>query len=209
MSVADTTGVVILSALLKRLADGRAVEIAEFAAEEGFARATAFMVSRRLREHGFIVADPERGLALGPGLCQFAWAPFGLAELCGPAEAVMRWLLDQVEGAVSLSADGTELVALGNARRGVGDPSTTLELEQAIRSPAGVRRATLKLSLPRAQNASPAFAQRALVRAALTLEGYIRDPVPTDASVRDRRAPDDASPAGGASAGRKRAARRR
>lgn len=176
MSTSDTTGVTILSAMLKRLADTGTLQVAEFAAEEGFARATTFAVSRRLREHGFIVADPEDGLAPGPAMQQFAWAALGLAELAGPAEAVLRWLLDQIDGQVSLSIDGTTLIELGEVRQKNGEISDFVELKRVLRAPSGSSGLTLKLRLPPAQNVREAFAQRCLARAALTLETYLQQP---------------------------------
>lgn len=175
MTASDTAGVSILSALLKRLAERGSVQISDFAAEQGFARATTFMVSRRLRESGYIVADAERGLAPGPAMRQFAWAAFGLPELAGPAEAVMRWLLEQTDGQVLLSVNGTAVIELGEIAHKTGD-GRIVELERVLRDGKVGRAASLTLRLSSPQREQTVFAQLCLERAALTLEGYGRQP---------------------------------
>ncbi len=166
---ADTTGVAVLAALLTRVARGENLQVSEFAAEAGFARATSFAISRRLREHGLVVADAERGLAAGTVLQQFAWAAIGLPELAGPAEAVLRWLLEHVDGFVVLSHHGEALLALGDSRLGAGDTGV-VELTESVGAVEPEVRLTLRLA--ETGRDELAFAQRCLGRAALTLAGY-------------------------------------
>ena len=182
MTASDTTGVAILSELLKQLAGAGTVRVADFAAEQGFARATTFMVSRRLREHGLVAADNERGQAPGPILLQLAWAAFGLPEFAGPAEAVMRWLLEQVDGRVSLFADGKVVFELGECRQRTGDD--VIGLDQVIAVEGDGRPAALMLRLSPTLGGRTAFAQRCLARAALTLEGYLGEPAAPNEDAR-------------------------
>jgi len=174
MASSDTTGVVVLAALLRQLSDTGGLNVAELAAERGFARATAFAVTRRLREDGFVVADALSGLAPGPEMRRLAWAALGLAELNGPAEAVVRWLVRQVEGEASLSVGKSVLVQLSSVQTKCATPVDPFDLEAEIG--VGARRPglLLKLTLPRRAKAPLTLAELCLHRAALTLEHYVK-----------------------------------
>jgi hypothetical protein len=169
MSVAETTGVAALATLLRRLAEDGNLRVAAFAAEEGIARATAFDVARRLREQGFAASDHVGGLVPGPAALTLAWARFGLAPLSGPAEAVMRWLAERIDGEIELSAGGVVLIGLGDLHG--AEPA--MVLDHPVRDQKGGVRAQLRLSA--AEPADPAFARHCLARAAHTLEHYLKE----------------------------------
>jgi DNA-binding IclR family transcriptional regulator len=165
----DTIGVTILVTLLDRLSRGGNIQVAEFAAEHGFARATTFMVCRRLRDQGLLVWDAERGLAPGPGMLRLAWSALGLPDFAGRAEAVLRWLLSQVDGRAALRVDGAVTLELGQLRQtGAGAPR--IELTRPLRGIADGRAVMLQLQLQHDQRELASFGRLCLERAALTLE---------------------------------------
>jgi hypothetical protein len=86
----------------------------------------------------------------------------------------MRWLLDQVDGRVSLFADGKVVFELGECRQSTGDDA--IGLDQVIAVEGDGRPAALMLRLSPTLRGRTAFAQRCLARAALTLEGYLGEP---------------------------------
>ncbi len=166
MSVAATTGVGVLARLLRRLGDGAATTVAEFAAAEGLARSTVFVVSRRMEAAGLLQRDLDGRLFAGPAAVRLALAEYGLAPLHGPAEALLAQLRDETLASVRLVADDGNVVLAYAARRGEAEG---LVLEAPVTERA---RIVLKLRV-NATRAEREDAQLRLTRCAITLRHYL------------------------------------
>ena len=166
MSVVATTGVGMLARLIGRLGSGEVMTAAGFAADEGFARSTAFDVVRRMEDAGLLRRDLTGTLMAGPCLVKLALSPYGLASLHGPAEALLTQLRDETHGTARLIApDGTALLTLAGYR---GDRDGPV-LEAAV-----AERARVELRLrPNTTRSEREHAQLRLARTAISLAHYL------------------------------------
>lgn len=167
MSVADTSGVASLAALMAQLATGKPVRAAAFASEHGLARSSVFDIARRLQEAGFLTRDDAGGLVAGPQARALAWSSCGLGRLSGPAEAVATWLRDHADGAVRLTAGDIVLLDFCGSKPGADD----LTFQRALTDEKGIERGRLRLTV---KPGAGEMAALCLERAGLTLENYLR-----------------------------------
>ena len=166
MSVAGTTGVGVLARLLRRLGEGSATTVAEFAATEGFARSTVFDVSRRMEAAGLLQRDLDGRLFAGPAAVRLALAEHGLAGLHGPGEALLAQLRDETLSSARLVADD-DIVLLAYAARRNDQTGIMLEVPLTERAKIVL---TLKANATRAERED---AQLRLTRCVVGLRHYL------------------------------------
>lgn len=169
MSTGGPRGITALATLLGQLASGMPVRAAEFAGSRGYARSSVFDLTRRLQKEGLLVRDDDGMLLAGPMAYELAWSACGLAGLRGPAEAVLLWLCDNVQGEASLLAGCDELLAVAGPVP--GSAGQMIELCLPIRDKRGEERMRLILRL--GAQADRGLAEAAMRRAAATLEDHL------------------------------------
>jgi len=152
MSVRDTTGVNGVAQILSCLSDGAPRRTIELARETGLARSTAFDLVRRLQEARLVRREATGKLIAGPSAVALGFARFGLAQLHGPAEALLGWLRDHCDATATLScADRGERVTLASSlasrpKSAATDRSATLSY--AICGEGGLEVARLDVICP-------------------------------------------------------------
>jgi hypothetical protein len=179
VSVRDTTGVSALVRVLGRLAEGSPWSVAELARDEDLSRSSAFALARRLEAAQLVARDLEGKLIAGPQAIALAYARFGLAQLYGPAEAVLRWLRDHGAATTKLTCDGDRTTLLSFSADGANAGAT---FSHAICDENGGAAARLEV-VCRRDIAAPERAEleRLAVRAKATLEHHLHgggDPLP-------------------------------
>jgi len=175
MSVADTRGVAALASLMARLAKGEPLRAAAFAEEHDLARSSVFDIARRLQDAGFLTHDDAGSLVAGPKANALAWSAHGLATLSGPAEAVVLWLRDHTNGAVTLTTGEVVLLDLPGPWSAHKSPTELTTSHLPIIDDTGVERARLALTVKAClEDRAGASAQICLQRAAQTLQHHLR-----------------------------------
>ena len=174
MSVRDTTGVSGLVRVLTRLAEGSPWSVAELARDEGLSRSSAFALARRLETAQLVARDLEGKLIAGPQAIALAYARFGLAQLYGPAEAVLRWLRDHGAATAKLTCEGDRTTLLSFCADGAKPAGATFS--HAIRDENGAA-ARLEVACRRDISAPErAEIEQLALRAKATLEHHLREP---------------------------------
>jgi hypothetical protein len=175
MSAAETTGIRAVARMLARLADGAQLKVPALAREEGIARSTAFAVVQHLEAAGMVRRDVGGALRVGPEAARLGYAALGLAQLQGPAEAVLCWLRDHTGATARLTCRGAEAVLLTVTASPSSAASRATLITEPLLDRAGRERAFLSLRMQR--SATPAdvtLATSHLQRAARTLERYLK-----------------------------------
>ena len=175
MSVRDTTGVSGLVRVLARLAGGSPWSVAELARDEGLSRSSAFALARRLEAAPLVARDLEGKLIAGPQAIALAYARFGLAQLYGPAEAVLRWLRDHGAATAKLTCDGDRLTLLSFTADGAKPAGATFSHANCDENGGAAARLEV---VCRRDIAAPERAEieRLALRAKATLEHHLREP---------------------------------
>lgn len=175
MSVADTRGVAALAALMAQLARGQPLRAAAFAEEHELARSSVFDIARRLQDAGFLTHDDAGSLVAGPTANALAWSAYGLATLSGPAEAVVLWLRDHTNGAVTLTTGEVVLLELAGPWPAQKSGVELTTSHAAILDETGSERARLTLTVKAClDDKARASATICLQRAAQTLQHHLR-----------------------------------
>jgi hypothetical protein len=179
MSVADTSGVATLAALLAELAAGKPLRVAEFAQCNGLARSSVFDITRRLQDAGLLARDDAGRLLPGPEANALAWSAYGLGHLNGPAEAMALWLRDHADGAVSLIAGSGNseitLLALPGPWHQARIADNLVTLTGTVLDARGIPCARIILGLlPTTDEDDKASATACLERAVATLQYHPR-----------------------------------
>ena len=174
MSVRDTTGVSGLVRVLARLAEGSPSSVAELARDEDLSRSSAFALARRLEAAQLVARDLEGKLIAGPQAIALAYSRFGLAQLYGPAEAVLRWLRDHGAATAKLTCDGDRTTLLSFCADGAKPAGATFS--HAICDENG---AAARLEVACRSDISAldrAEIEQLALRAKATLEHHLREP---------------------------------
>lgn len=112
MAKGSTAGVTAVATILERLTRKGSVTVSQLIDDGVIARSTAFDVVRRLRDAGLIKDALHHRLTPGPELVKLGFARLGLEALCGPAEAVLKWLRDQTNSTVVMTAPEADVELL-------------------------------------------------------------------------------------------------
>jgi DNA-binding transcriptional ArsR family regulator len=174
VSVRDTTGVSGLVRVLARLAEGSPSSVAELARDEDLSRSSAFALARRLEAAQLVARDLEGKLIAGPQAIALAYSRFGLAQLYGPADAVLRWLRDHGAATAKLTCDGDRTTLLSFCADGAKPAGATFS--HAICDENG---AAARLEVACRSDISAldrAEIEQLALRAKATLEHHLREP---------------------------------
>jgi len=89
--------------LVRLMAEGRPLRLAEVAAHLGVAPSTAHRLLGSLRYHGFVVQEGRAGrYGPGPALLELATAASASIDIRQVARPVLEWLRDEVQETISL-----------------------------------------------------------------------------------------------------------
>ncbi|HTM76273.1 MAG TPA: hypothetical protein VL133_01390 [Devosia sp.] len=134
MSEDSSTGVGALARMLVRIGQGSELGVAQLAAEEGVARATAFDVVRRLSDAKMAGEHAINSLGPGTAAITMAFAVCGLTPLRGAAEALLALLHEETGARVELVAQGAVLVGFGAAQAGIDLVAPITDLKGNVRA---------------------------------------------------------------------------
>jgi hypothetical protein len=167
----STAGVSAMAAILATLAKQDRQTVAELCTQRKIPRSTAFQIVGKLLSAGFLSQAGQGRLTLGPEAVRLGYARSELAELAGPAEAVISWLRNETGAKVRLQAGGQVAIQLVS----LPDKPIVHDIELPVCNAAGQAVALLQMQYRKgATRTENAHALHCCQRARQSLEPYLQ-----------------------------------
>jgi DNA-binding IclR family transcriptional regulator len=177
MSVNDTAGVSAMAAILATLAEHDRQTVSQLCARREIPRSTAFQIVDKLLSAGFLSKAGQGRLTLGPEAVRLGYARSELAELAGPAEALISWLRSETGTDVSLQAGSQTRSKTRVQLISIPDKPFQPDARLPVCTAAGQEVAILQMKYRKgATRSDNAYALHCCHRARKSLEAYLQTP---------------------------------